>query len=143
MNSEIMAYSTSMYQATSILLLIHFKTEEELYSCSSTRNISEMLNIPIPTVVKVLNKLNSAGLIQTKEGSKGGNLLARPITEITMLDVFTAIEQEKPLFKIQHDFNIEYDGLNSIVEKGVNALQNAEKAMKRSLEKVILSDLIE
>jgi len=138
-----MAYSTSMYQATSILLFIHFKTEEELYSCSSTRNISEMLNIPIPTVVKVLNKLNSAGLIQTKEGSKGGNLLARPIAKITMLDVFTAIEQEKPLFKIQHDFNIEYDGLTSIVEKGVSALQDAEKAMKRSLEKVILSDLID
>ena len=138
-----MAYSMSMYQAVSILLFIHFKTVEEQYDYLSTRNISEMLNIPAPTVVKVLNKLNSGGLIHTKEGAKGGNLLARPITGITLLDVFTAIEQEKPLFKIQHSFNIEYEGLDSIVQKGVGALQGAEKAMKYSLGEVVLSDLIE
>ena len=137
-----MAYSTSMFQAVSILLFIHYKTEDERYDYLSTRNIAEMLSIPAPTVVKILNKLNYAGLTHTKEGSKGGNLLARSITRITMLDVFKAIEQEKPLFKIQGSFNIEYEGLNSIVEKGVNALQSAENAMKKSLGKVLLSDLI-
>ena len=138
-----MAYSMSMFQAVSILLFIHFKTEDEEYDYLSTRNISEILSIPAPTVVKVLNKLSSSGLINTKEGAKGGNLLAKPITKITMLDVFSAIEQEKPLFKIQYHFNIEFDGLSSIIEKGVNALQGAEKAMKKSLENVTLSDLIE
>ena len=139
----VMAYSMSMFQAVSILLFIHFKTEDEEYDYLSTRNISEILSIPAPTVVKVLNKLSSSGLINTKEGAKGGNLLAKPITKITMLDVFSAIEQEKPLFKIQYHFNIEFDGLSSIIEKGVNALQGAEKAMKKSLENVTLSDLIE
>jgi len=138
-----MAYSTSMFQAVSILLFIHFKTEEEQYDYLSTRSISEILNIPAPTVVKVLHKLNSVGLIHTKEGAKGGSLLAKPITKITMLDVFVAIEQEKPLFKIQHSFNIEYEGLDSIVKKGVNALQDAEKAMKKSLENIALSNLID
>ena len=138
-----MAYSTSMSHAVSILLYIYFKTKEELYDYLATRRISEQLSIPAPTAVKVLNKLNSAGLIHTKEGAKGGNLLAKPITKITMLDVFTAIEQGKPLFKIQYSFNFEYLGLNSIVEKGVSALQSAEKAMKKSLEKVVLSDLLD
>ena len=138
-----MAYSTATFQATSILLYIHFKTEEERYDYLSTKSIAEMLNIPAPTVVKIISKLNGAGLIQTKEGAKGGNLLTKRISEITMLDVFIAVEQGKPLFKIQQSFNIEYDGLDSIVDKGVSCLTNAEKAMKASLDSVTLSELIE
>ena len=101
-----------------------------------------MLNIPAPTVVKVLYKLNSAGITHTKEGAKGGTLLAKPISEITFLEVFNAVEQGKPLFKVQYDFNIEYENLDSIKEKGIRCLQDAEDAMKASLKKVTLLDLL-
>ncbi len=139
-----MAYSTAMFQAVSILLFIHFKTEEGLYDYLSTRSIANMLNIPVPTVVKVLDRLNTAGLIQTKEGAKGGNLLARPITKITMLDVFTSIEQNKPLFKIQHQFNMEYDTfMQTIIDRGTASLQSAENAMKNTLGGILLSNLVE
>lgn len=137
-----MAYSTATFQATSILLYIHFKTEDGLYDFLSAKSISEYLSIPAPTVVKILNKLNVAGLIQTKEGAKGGCLLSKSISDITMLDVFIAIEQEKPLFKVQHNFNIDYDSLDSIVEKGVRCLERAENVMKESLSKTTLLDLI-
>lgn len=137
-----MAYSTATFQAVSILLFIHFKSEEGLYDYLSTRTISEMLNIPAPTAVKVLNKLNAAGLTHTKEGAKGGILLAKPISDITMLEVFNAIEQGKPLFKVQYQFNLEYERLDDIKEKGIRCLCNAEDAMKASLEKVTLSDLL-
>ncbi len=137
-----MAYSTATFQAVSILLFIHFKSEEGLYDYLSTRTISDMLNIPAPTAVKVLHKLNAAGLTHTKEGAKGGILLAKPISEITLLEVFHAIEQGKPLFKVQYQFNIEYEQLDSIIENGIRCLQNAEDAMKASLETVVLSDLL-
>ena len=137
-----MSYSTATYQAVSILLFIHFKSDEGLYDYLSTKIISDMLNIPAPTAVKVLDKLNAAGLIHTKEGAKGGILLAKPISDITFLDVFNAIEQEKPLFKVQHDFNIKYEKLDSIKKMGVNCLQDAENAMKASLNKTTLSDLL-
>lgn len=138
-----MAFSTATFQAISILLYIHIKTEEGLYDYLSTRTISEKLNIPVPTAVKVLNKLNAAGIIQTKEGSKGGNLLSKPISHITVFDVFTAIEQERPLFKVQHNFNLEYEKLDSIKEKGIQCLKDAENAMKQSLQMVTLLELIE
>lgn len=137
-----MAYSTSMFQAISILLFIHYKSEEGLYEYLSTRTIAEMLNIPSPTASKVLNKLNAAGLTLTKEGAKGGNLLARPVSKITLLDVFYAIEQDKPLFKTQHNFNLEYEKLEEITDKGIHCLQNAEIAMKDALQKVVLSELV-
>lgn len=138
-----MAYSTATYQAAAILLYIHFKTEEETYDYLATKKIAEMLNIPTPTVVKIISKLNGAGLIQTKEGAKGGNLLTRKIADITMLDVFMAVEPGKALFKTQASFAIEYDGLDAIIQKGVACLTNAEAAMKESLKSVTLLDLIE
>ncbi|MDH6364171.1 Rrf2 family protein [Enterococcus sp. PF1-24] len=137
-----MSYSTATFQATSILLYIHFKTEDGLYDFLSTRSISEYLSIPNPTAVKILNKLRVAGLIHTKEGAKGGNLLTKSISEISMLEVFTAVEQDKPLFKIQHNFNIDYENLDSIVNSGIECLNDAEKAMKESLSKKTLLDLI-
>ena len=137
-----MSYSTATFQAASILLFVHFKSEDGLYDYLSTKTISEMLNIPAPTVVKVLNKLNAASLIHTKEGAKGGILLAKPISDITFLEVFNAVEQGKQLFKVQHDFNIEYEHLDSIRGRGVRCLQDAEDAMKASLKKVTLLDLL-
>ena len=137
-----MAYSTATFQAVSILIFIHFKLEDGQYDYLSTKIISEMLNIPVPTAVKVLNKLNAAGLTHTKEGAKGGILLAKPISDITFLEVFNAIEQGKPLFRVQHDFNVEYENLDSIKEKGIRCLQDAENAMKLSLKEVTLLDLL-
>lgn len=137
-----MAYSTATFQATAILLYIHFKTEDEMYEFLSARNISEYLSIPAPTVVKILNKLNTAGLIRTKEGAGGGNVLTRPVAQITMLDVLTAAEQDKPLFKIQHSFDIEYAGLDQMIDRTTNCLQSAEQSMKASLSQTTLLDLI-
>lgn len=136
-----MAYSTATFQAVSILLFIHFKSEEGLYDYLSTKTISEMLKIPVPTAVKVLNKLNTAGLTHTKEGAKGGIMLAKSISDITFLEVFNAVEQGKPLFKVQYDFHID-EGLDSVKEKGIRCLEDAEDAMKKSLEKVTLLDLL-
>jgi len=137
-----MAYSTATFQAVSILLFIHFKSEEGMYEYLSTKTISEMLNIPAPTAVKLLSKLNAAGLTHTKEGAKGGILLAKPVSDITLYEVFNAMEQGKPLFRVQHSFNIEYEKLDEIIENGVQSFRNAEDAMKSSLKKVTLSDLL-
>jgi len=136
------AYSAATFQAVSILLFIHFKSEVNMHDYLSTKVISEMLNIPAPTVVKVLNKLNVAGLTQTKEGAKGGILLARPISKITVLDVFNAIEQGKPLFKVHLDFKFEYEHLDRITKKAMGCLHDAETSMRSSLDAMTLLDLL-
>lgn len=137
-----MAYSNAMFQALSILIFIHIKSEENLYEYLSTRRISELLNIPVPTTAKVLGKLTAAGLTHAKEGAKGGILLAKPISEITFLEVFNAIEQEKPLFKTQLDCYGNDEQVTALKEKGVAYLKDAEAAMKESLGKTTLMDII-
>lgn len=137
-----MSYSTATFQAVSIILFIHIKTSEGLYEYLSTKHISEMLNIPVPTSVKILHKLNVSGITSSKEGAKGGIFLNLPISKITMLDVFKAIEQGKPLFKVHHNFNFEYDKLEDIRNKAVGCLNNAETSMEEELKKVTLMDLL-
>lgn len=136
-----MAYSTAFSQAVSILLFIHVKMEEFRFEFVSAKVISECLKTPVPTVVKILKSLNAASITTTKEGAKGGVLLAKPIAEITLLDVFLAIEHGTPLFKTQLDYFIENQQVDDLRSKVTTCLQDAEKAMKDSLKNTTLADI--
>lgn len=138
-----MAYSTAFSQAITILLLIQEKMEKLGFEFVSAKVIGECLKTPVPTVVKLLKSLNAAGITTTKEGARGGVLLAKPIAGITLLEVFLAIEHETPLFKTQLDFFIENPQVDHVRLKVTDCLQHAEKAMKESLKSTTLADLYE
>jgi Rrf2 family protein len=104
--------------------------------------ISEALNIPVPTTVKILKNLNAAGLTVTKEGAGGGILLTRSPADMTLLDVFLAIEQSKPLFKMPLKPNIQGEQVEQARQKISESLLQAEMAMKESLKNVTLQDLL-
>ncbi len=50
------------------------------------------LQVSAAHLVKVLQRLTRAGLVQTTRGHKGGYTLARPPARISLRDVFEAIE---------------------------------------------------
>lgn len=138
-----MAYSSAFSQAIAILLHISIKTEKCMYEFLSTKDISEHLNIPVPTAIKVLKNLNAAGITITKEGAKGGILLAKSPSEFTLLDVFLAMEQGRPLFKKHLNLNVDNALVDNLKQKVSACLQDAEVAMKDSLKKVTLYDLMQ
>lgn len=136
-----MSYSLAITQAISIVLYISVKMEEGCYEYLSTKYISQMLGIPSPSVTKILKYLLASGLVETKEGAKGGIQLRRDPKEITLLDVFLAIENQKPLFK-GASINIVNEKAQVIVSNMTGALDGAEKAMKDSLASTTVYDLI-
>jgi Rrf2 family protein len=105
-----------------------------------TKVIAEHLKIPAPTVVRILKSLSAAGITTTKEGSKGGVLLARPITDITLLDIFLALEHGH-LFKTEIDFIVENSNVKHYREIIMSRMLDAEDAMKQSLAKTTLADI--
>ena len=135
-----MAYSTEFSRAISISLLINEKMEEHGFEFVSTKTIAEFLKIPAPTVVRILRSLNAARLTTTKEGSKGGVILGKPIAEITLLDIFLAVEHGS-LFKMDIDFLIEDPRIDNLKLLIKNCMQDAEIAMKESLKKTTLADI--
>ncbi|MBI3451851.1 MAG: Rrf2 family transcriptional regulator [Rhodospirillales bacterium] len=65
----------------------------------SSRDVAEFQGVSLSYVAKLFTALEKAGVVAAAEGIGGGYRLARPATEITVLDVVDAIEGEKPLFE--------------------------------------------
>ncbi|GJM42542.1 MAG: hypothetical protein DHS20C20_28240 [Ardenticatenaceae bacterium] len=137
-----MSYSLAFSQAIMTVLFVGDKVEQGFFDFVPTKEISASLNIARPTAVKILGNLASTGIIETREGAKGGVRLAVPAAEVTILDVFAAIETGKPLFR--HDFELRVTG-----EKPTRAqqavltlLEDAEAAMKNQLAQTTIAELL-
>lgn len=65
---------------------------------ASARDLAELQGVPVEFVAKLFTKLQKAGLVLATEGVGGGFRLARKPDSISVLDVVTAIDGEKPLF---------------------------------------------
>lgn len=93
-----MAYSTKLSIAIHILLaIVRFGDEERQTSTALASSIQ--IN---PVIVRnLLQKLKAAGLVQVDKGVGGARLLKTP-EEISLYDIFLAVEERQELFK-QHD----------------------------------------
>ncbi|CAM3297645.1 RrF2 family transcriptional regulator [Rhodothermus bifroesti] len=58
----------------------------------SIREIGEQLQISVPFLTKIFQKLTQAGLMQSLRGPSGGVMFARSPEEITLFDVIVAID---------------------------------------------------
>lgn len=137
-----MSYSTAFSQAVSIMLYVYVKIKDEHFEYLSTKRIAESLNIPAPTATKVIRKLNAAGLLNSKIGNEGGMSLTRSIKDITLYDVFMAVEQGKPLFRVHTNYNISGENVENAKGKLLNAIEATEETMCKSLKRITLMDLL-
>lgn len=59
---------------------------------AATKKIAEVQKIPPSFLAKIISQLSIAKLIDTSRGARGGVLLARPASEISLLEVVEAID---------------------------------------------------
>ncbi len=59
---------------------------------ASTQEIAERQSIPGPFLAKIISQLSLSGLVTTYRGAGGGVKLARPATDINLLQVIEALE---------------------------------------------------
>jgi len=64
--------------------------------------ISQAVGITYPFFIKIASQLKQKGLVITAQGRNGGYKLARPAQEISLYDVFLAIEGELKLNRCLH-----------------------------------------
>lgn len=60
--------------------------------------LAEYHGVPAPYLAKHLQALSRAGILEAVPGPRGGYRLARPATEISVLDVVEAIDGREPAF---------------------------------------------
>ena len=56
------------------------------------RSISEQMCVTLRFSLKILGKLAQSGIVASYKGNRGGYELARPASEITLLQVIVAVE---------------------------------------------------
>lgn len=91
---------------------------------------------------RVLTMLRSAGLVKISLGVHGGVYLARPPSEITLLDIYRAVVEDK-LLPLHHTSpNPDCPCGGSIQPVLHNIFDEAERALEVSLQRYTIQDLV-
>ena len=137
-----MSYSLSFTKSILVVIFISDKIRQNQFEFLSTADISKYLNIPKPTLIKILQNLNYANIIETKEGKSGGIRLMKDPSKITVLEIFDAMEKGKPLF--QTSFNILAEGKrpDNAQESIRIILKNAESKLKQELAQKTIGEIL-
>ena len=140
-------FGSGVEQALHCLL---FLVDREDGDVPSARDLAEFQGVSTSFVAKLFTRLDKAGIVKSEGGVRGGFRLARPATEISVLDVVDVIEGEKPLFRcreVRRDCILFGDDLPKWATRGVCAIHGvmieAERSMRKTLAGVSLNDLAE
>lgn len=101
------------------------------------------VNVNPVIIRKLLSQLKAAGLVNVQRGS-GGASIAKPLEEITFLDIYNAVEciNNGELFHFHENSNQECPVGRNIHRILDDKLQRVQKAMEREMEKITLADVI-
>lgn len=96
-----------------------------------------------PVVIRrILLQLKSAGLVNVQRGT-GGTTIARPLEEITFLDIYRAVEcvEDGELFHFHEKPNIECPVGRNIHHVLDEKLERVQRAMEQELASITLADV--
>ncbi|WGK69216.1 Rrf2 family transcriptional regulator [Candidatus Haliotispira prima] len=96
-----MKFSTSVDMALRILVYLAERADTGL---ASAPEVSQALQVSYNNVVRIINRLQNAGLVVTHAGRYGGMELALPVEQITVRAVAAAIDGPTKLPPCGHQF---------------------------------------
>ena len=133
-----MQFSFRLPVATHILLCIErFKDE---YKTTSTF-LASSVNVNPVIIRKTLGQLKAAGLVEVAAGVGGAKLTKSP-QDITLWDVFQAVEEDEDLFHIQENPNPQCPVGRNIQQVLGNKLSVVKNHMLDDFAKITLADLL-
>ena len=111
----------------------------------SAARLAEYHGVPGPYLAKSLQALMQSGIVGSRAGRSGGYRLARPATDVTLLEVYDAIEGDGTFFRCTE---IRRRGPTRVAASRYSpvcgvaaAMWDAERAWRDSLAGVTLADL--
>jgi Rrf2 family protein len=137
-----MSYSLSFSKSILVVIFISDKTRQNQFDFLSTASLSEILNIPKPTLVKILQSLTAEGIIETKEGKNGGIRLVKDPAKITVLDILNAVEKGKSLFNTSFDIHVKGQRPDKAQLSLLNLFAVAEGKMKEELANKTIAQIL-
>lgn len=129
---------------------VHFKASVEygmravLYlaekgSTCSSREVAEEMAIPRDYLIQLAQLLRNAGIIHARPGKNGGYSLAKDASEISMLDVLNALQNDRPRSERKDDLQQASDLLQDIIA----ACSKAEHEITEYVSSITVQMLID
>lgn len=117
-------------------------TFEEQFKITS-EFLASSVNVNPVVIRRILGQLKSAGLIEVKRGS-GGSAIAKPADEITLLDIFKAVEcvDGDELFHFHENPNAMCPVGRNIHNVLDDRLENIQAVMENEMRKTTIADII-
>jgi len=136
-----LSYSLGLWQAMLATVYVADKVRLGVHEFVPTSRVADDLDIPAPSLARLMRSLNHAGIIETREGASGGVRLSMPAEKVTLLDLLEAIEQKLPLFRTDGEPRVQ--GVTPTMRQAAlrGALADAEAAMRSTLQEVTIADI--
>ncbi len=138
-----MSVSTAFPHAILAMIYVTDKVRQGKFDYVPIQQVSSDLNIPPSTMGLIIRSLNRAGLVETREGAKGGVRHARMPETITIYDIFKAIEQERSVFQTLLPPRVTGSKPTNAQKAITSVLREAEQAMLNRLQQTTLADLLQ
>ena len=134
-----MAVSTQFSIAVHLLAGLGFLPEGE----TTSTYLASSVNTSPSFVRRILSKLSRAGLVCTKMGKSGSTSLAKDPMEITLLEIYRAVQAPKAF--VIHDYPVKASchvscGIKVAME---GVLEKTQDSMERALAEISLAQVID
>ena len=128
---------------------VHFKASVEygmravLYlaekgSICSSREVAEEMSIPRDYLIQLAQLLRNAGIIHARPGKNGGYILAKDASNISMLDVFNALQNDRP--RAEHK---DEEGVSNLLREITAACSTVEREMEEYMSSITVQKMID
>ena len=125
-----------------IHMLTFMETFKDEYKVTS-EFLAASINVNPVIIRRILSQLKEAGIIEVKRGT-GGAAPAKPLEEITFLDVYRAVEciEENTLFHFHENPNPDCPVGRNIHKILDGRLLKVQQAMERELQGMTMADVM-
>ena len=128
---------------------VHFKASVEygmravLYlaekgSICSSREVADEMSIPRDYLIQLAQLLRNAGIIHARPGKNGGYSLAKDVSEISMLDIFNALQNDRLRAERK-----EAEDASDLLQDITAACSAVEREMEEYMSSITLQNMIE
>ena len=138
----------NMQISSRFTIAIHILIYVELYGKdepATSESLAGSIGAHPVVIRRILGQLRRAGLITVARGREGGAHIARPLADITLADVFRAVESiaDDTLFSFHEDPNPACPvgrSIHTILDGHLAAIQ---RAMEREMQQTTLADVMQ
>jgi Rrf2 family transcriptional regulator, cysteine metabolism repressor len=116
------------------LMAVQYMASKNSDRAVNTKEIAEEYRIPVELLAKVLQKLGKKGVVVSQNGPKGGYLLAKSPSDISVLSIIQAIEGHVGITECYHNENsqcVQMAGCN--IRTPLRNIQNSIYALLDSM----------